>query len=193
MIEAEQRDEKMRSLIGDRIKLWQYQERDAIHIYMWQRDETTTKWMGRRYRIPKSLEEITANVLELIKQPPKDAILYAIADKVTDFYLGGIDITSIDSINKNGILSVVIAEETNRNLGFATEAITLLLKHVFGNLQMHKIELRVDSDNEAAVECYSKLGFEFEGRLRDHIFADGKYREMILMGITETGWNRNDR
>ena len=86
------------TLLGNRIELRRYLKSDGVHIYKWQRNKATTKWMGRRYRTPKSLEKITANVVDIIKKPPKNALYYAIADKVTDRYLGGIDITSIDSL-----------------------------------------------------------------------------------------------
>ena len=90
-------------------------------------------------------------------------------------------------------MSVVIAEEMNRNRGIATEAITLLLNHVFGELELHKIELTVFSDNGAAIECYTRLGFKVEGRLKDHAIVDGTYRDMILMGIIETDWTGKSR
>jgi RimJ/RimL family protein N-acetyltransferase len=181
----------MTTLTGDRIILRQYRVSDAAHIYKWQRDETTTMWMGRRYRTPKSLEEITSRIRSLVKNPPSDAVLYAIADKITNCYLGGIDITSIDWIDKNGVLSAVIAEKPNRNRGIATVAITLLLNYAFRELQLHKIELRVASGNKAAVACYTNVGFAVEGILKDHTIVDGNYCDITQMGLLEANWNGN--
>ncbi len=49
---------------------------------------------------------------------------------------------------------------------------------------LHRIGLWVIEDNKAAVGLYKKLGFKIEGVLQDAYFgADGKYHNMLVMGI----------
>lgn len=172
----------METITGDRIILREYREEDSAHIYNWTRDEITTKWMGRKYRNPRPMDEIENSVRSIISQPPKDGVFFAIANRETETYIGGIDLTSIDWIDKNGVLSIVIAKSSDRNKGFAAEAITLLLDYAFNELDLHKIEMGVYSDNKAAVRCYEKLGFNIEGSLKDHMLIDGKYRDLLQMG-----------
>ena len=185
MILKELSDEeiKMETITGDRIILREYREDDIIHIYNWTRDIITTKWMGRKFRTPRSLDKIENGVRNVISEPPEDGIFFVIADRDTEVYIGGIDLTSIDWIDKNGVLSIAIAENSNRNKGFATEAMKLLLDYAFNKLHLHKIELGVYSDNKAAVRCYEKLGFNIEGTLKDHMLVDGKYRDLLQMGL----------
>jgi putative acetyltransferase len=49
---------------------------------------------------------------------------------------------------------------------------------------LHRIGLHVVEDNVAAVKLYKKLGFVIEGTIRDAYYgADGKYHNMLVMGI----------
>lgn len=175
----------MERLVGNRIVLREYREQDAVQIFEWTKNNNTTRWLGRRYRSPRSLKEIHDSVKKIISTPHDDGVFFAIADLATDEYVGGIDLTSIDWIDKNGILSIVIASESNRNKGIGTEAATLLLRHAFRNLKLHKVELGVYADNVSALRCYQKLGFKIEGTVRDHRFMDGAYCNLIQMGILE--------
>jgi RimJ/RimL family protein N-acetyltransferase len=49
--------------------------------------------------------------------------------------------------------------------------------------EVHKIELEVFPENEAAIALYRKLGFEEEGLRRDHYRRrDGSLRSALIMG-----------
>ncbi|NLG24638.1 MAG: GNAT family N-acetyltransferase, partial [Clostridiales bacterium] len=34
-----------------------------------------------------------------------------------------------------------------------------------------------------AIRCYEKCGFQLEGRLRQDIYSDGAYRDLLMMGV----------
>jgi len=48
---------------------------------------------------------------------------------------------------------------------------------------LHKLYLRVISDNQRAIRSYEKAGFEIEGVLKDDIFVDGKFCDVTRMAI----------
>jgi putative acetyltransferase len=48
-------------------------------------------------------------------------------------------------------------------------------------LNLHRLELEVYADNEAAIRLYEKCGFEREGLMREHAFRDGVYVDSIMM------------
>jgi RimJ/RimL family protein N-acetyltransferase len=69
----------------------------------------------------------------------------------------------------------------------------LLLKHGFATLNLHLIYLRVYEDNQRAIRAYEKAGFKDEGRLRQMIYKDGDYLDVIFMSVLHTEWQENDQ
>lgn len=175
----------MKRLPGKQIVLREYFITDAESIHCWRNDIETTIRMGRKFREPASLEETTDSLSKIIEQPPKNALFYAIAEKESLRYIGGIDLTDIDHIDRNAVLSIVIGKDEDRNKGYATEAINILLQYAFDDIKLHKISLNVYENNIAAIRCYCKCGFQEEGRKRDHSFINNEYFDLIQMGILE--------
>lgn len=68
--------------------------------------------------------------------------------------------------------------------GYATEAVLLLLRFMFGERRYHKCETRVYAYNVASLELHRSLGFVEEGRLRDHEFFAGRHHDVVVMGMT---------
>ncbi len=63
-----------------------------------------------------------------------------------------------------------------------------LLDIAFGEMGLHRLELRVFDFNQAAIHCYEKNGFTIEGHLRDYRRVNGAYWSSYLMSILETDW-----
>lgn len=68
--------------------------------------------------------------------------------------------------------------------GYATEAVLLLLRFMFGERRYHKCEARIYAYNVASLELHRSLGFVEEGRLRDHEFFAGRHHDVMVMGMT---------
>lgn len=179
----------MTRLVGKRVTLREYFPSDAEDIYRWRIDGETTLWMGPRFRQPGSLGDVRERISKIIESPPEDTLFFAIAATDSLRYIGGIDLTSIDWIDKNAVLSLVIGSEADRNKGYATEAVHLLLRHAFRTMCLHRISLNVYERNEAALRCYLNAGFQVEGRRRDQTFVAGAYCDLIQMGILESEYS----
>jgi RimJ/RimL family protein N-acetyltransferase len=48
---------------------------------------------------------------------------------------------------------------------------------------LYRIYLHVFASNQAAIRTYEKAGFRREGLLRQHAHVDGKYVDVIVMGV----------
>ena len=72
--------------------------------------------------------------------------------------------------------------------GIGTEATKLTVDYCFARLNAHRCWLGVHADNIGAIKCYKKVGFKEEGRLREDLYAYGKYADAILYGILEGEW-----
>ena len=52
--------------------------------------------------------------------------------------------------------------------------------------------LRVLAENARAKRSYEKAGFVQEAYLRDEVFLEGSYRDVILMAILKEDWRNSD-
>lgn len=64
--------------------------------------------------------------------------------------------------------------------GYATEATRLLLAFGFGDLGLHRISADCHPDNPACARVLEKAGMRLEGRLRDHEFVRGAWRDSLV-------------
>jgi diamine N-acetyltransferase len=99
-----------------------------------------------------------------------------------DKSVGLVELVEINHIHRRAELQLIISPEY-QGKGFATQAVVLAMDYAFKILNLHKLSLVVDSENERAINVYRKLGFKEEGLLRQEYFADGMYRDAYCMAI----------
>jgi RimJ/RimL family protein N-acetyltransferase len=46
----------------------------------------------------------------------------------------------------------------------------------------------VHASNERAVHAYRAAGFVEEGRMRQHVWSDGAYDDVVYMGVLREEW-----
>jgi len=76
--------------------------------------------------------------------------------------------------------------------GFATEAIQLLIQHLFQAQKVHKAIAQVDARNQASLKLLERLGFELEGKFRQHFYddIDHAWVDEWQYGLLKTDFNR---
>lgn len=115
----------------------------------------------------------------------------AICTKESSEHVGNIYLRNIDWLARIAELHLFIGEPSVRRQGLGSCAVRQLLAYAFNTLNLWKIHLRVISSNEQAISLYYKAGFIKEGELIKHVFKNGKYSNLSLMGLTremfETG------
>lgn len=93
---------------------------------------------------------------------------------------------STNNIDKNaGVFSygITIGADFQRR-GYASEAIILMLRYMFGERRFQKCNVDIYAYNAASLQLHKKLGFIEEGRLRRSQFFAGEYHDVVLMGMT---------
>ncbi|HEY0248893.1 MAG TPA: GNAT family protein [Gryllotalpicola sp.] len=100
--------------------------------------------------------------------------------------VGSVFIRDIDHVHRKGEFGIFIGDDTMRGRGIGTRATALILSHGFELLGLNKIFLRVFADNERAIRSYERSGFVREGFLREDVFVDGRFRDLVLMAVLTT-------
>ncbi|WP_117233208.1 GNAT family N-acetyltransferase [Vibrio maerlii] len=66
-------------------------------------------------------------------------------------------------------------------LGIGSKLIETVLDLADNWLQVKRVQIEVNSDNQAAIACYKKFGFEIEGEAKCSVFRNGEYVSTYYM------------
>ena len=89
----------------------------------------------------------------------------------------------INLINRSTETAIYIGDSNYKGKGFSTEALQLTLSFAFNELGIHRVWLKVRTDNRPALSLYKRIGFIEEGILRDSIFKNGKYHDLAVLSL----------
>ena len=67
--------------------------------------------------------------------------------------------------------------------GIMTEAATPVISHCFTQLDVHRIEARIEPENLPSRRLAAKLGFTEEGLLRDWLCVAGEFRSIVMYSL----------
>jgi hypothetical protein len=99
------------------------------------------------------------------------------------------NLQDIDRRNRHAELALWLASPDLRGLGYGTDAIRALLPYAFEVTRMDKIHLGAYDFNEGGLRCYERVGFRYEGRLRQQIYYQGRYWDEWPMRILRSEWD----
>ena len=94
--------------------------------------------------------------------------------------IGLIDLFDFDPQHKRAGIGIIVREETDRNKGVGSQAISLLCDYVFSVLGLKQLFANVLEDNTASIHLFEKMGFQKVGVKKDWIFSNGVYKNEIL-------------
>ncbi|MDH5483379.1 MAG: GNAT family N-acetyltransferase [Candidatus Bathyarchaeota archaeon] len=121
------------------------------------------------------------------KERPRRNYHFAIVLNAQNRLIGACGIYVSNPGNREGWIGFVL----NRHFwgqGYATEAAKALLVFGFKKLNLHRIFATCDPANIASARVLEKIDMQREGRLREHKWVKGKWRESLLYAILDHEW-----
>ena len=100
-----------------------------------------------------------------------------------DRAIGSVYVRDIDLEHKKAEYGIFIGETDCLGKGYGTEAAELMIEYAFDFLGIHKLMLRVYAENERAIKSYEKAGFKKEAYLKDDVYVQEKFRDIVLMAV----------
>jgi len=165
-----------KKLLGENIYLSPINLEDYEKYTEWINDLDISLKLGNAHQIYTLQKE-----QEILEDISEDS--FAIILKENDKLIGNCGLIDVEQVTRKAELGIFIGEKEYWNMGYGTEAITLLLDYGFNLLNLHNIMLEVFAFNKRAIECYKKIGFKEIGRRREAREIAGKKYDEVFMDI----------
>jgi len=104
-----------------------------------------------------------------------------------DTFVGIFRIDRFDRTNRNAYVGADVVTAL-RKQGFANEMFRYVLAYLFDQCGLHRVALATMETNSDALKLYRRLGFTEEGRERQAIFRNGRFQDLIIMGLLAEEW-----
>jgi len=118
-----------------------------------------------------------------------DVVFFAIVEKSSGTHIGNIKLGPINWIDRNAEFGRLIGRTENRAKGYGSEAANLVVNYALNVLNLHKLFVSSLASNSAAISSNKKLGFEVEAVIKEKRFTNGKYEDIVIMGLSKDSFH----
>jgi RimJ/RimL family protein N-acetyltransferase len=148
-------------------------------------NETYLSWLNdpvvnefsRRLTITSTRED----AVRFVESFKKDEVLLGIFTKDQDQHIGNIQYGPVDWVSRYAEIRIMVGEKSVWGRGFGTEAIYIVTRYLFRELDLHRVE--ANTCNPAFERCVKKLGWSMEGRLRERFRLGDKNVDFLWFGL----------
>jgi diamine N-acetyltransferase len=156
---------------------------DLERCHRWHNDPDLYQHLGNSYRPVSQKSE--AAWLESKASWHQNEFNLAICLTASDEHIGNIYLRDIDWVSRRAELHIFIGDKTQRSKGCGQSAVRQLVRYAFDELGLQRVFLFVLEDNQAARRSYEKCGFQTEGTMQRHVFKNGQFKNLVVMGVNK--------
>lgn len=121
------------------------------------------------------------------KDPPP-GYFFSIRKLADDQLIGFIGLDADSYAHGESFVGIGIAEREYWGKGYGTDAMKVVLRYAFQELNLRRVGLDTFEYNPRAIRSYEKAGFMYEGRAREYLWREGRRWDLIFMGILREEW-----
>ncbi len=165
------------NIYGEKIVLRAIGENDAKLLLNLINDPETERMLGGS-SFPVSL----LSQQNWIKRQSEnsDALRCIVAERSQEeLGLGTVILSDIDRKNGTAQVHIKMGVENCRGKGYGTDAINTIVEYAFKEMRLHCIYSEVLEYNEISRKLFEKCGFSVDGILRDRIYKNGEYINVV--------------
>ncbi len=172
-------------LSGKKVVLRALEREDLKSMHKWQNDEDIMR-LARPF--PDHVISMVALETEYEKELRGEDTgrrAFIIEEKSTGRSVGfaSIRIQKFQRRMTSADIGLALGEKRAWKKGFGTETTRLLLDEMFHQLNLHRAEWWTYAENNASLKLAEKMGFKEDGRLREAVFFDNKFHDIVVLGM----------
>jgi RimJ/RimL family protein N-acetyltransferase len=163
------------------------------HFSKWNRDSELARLETARPATPYTKKQIKEYIEKELLGDHPDLYSFMIRSLQDDHLLGETGLDGVKWNHGESFVGISIGERDFWGKGYGTDAMRVLLRYAFSELNLHRVSLTVFEYNPRAIRSYEKVGFKIEGRERKFLERDGKRWDLLYMGILRHEWQAQYR
>ena len=161
----------------------------AEYYSRWSRNSELYRLMDSMITRPRSVKATEAGFEKFLEKEPEDnSFLFSIHTLAEDRLIGDVDLGGVRWIHGDAFVGIGLGEPEFWGRGYGTDAMRIILRYGFRELNLRRVTLNVFEYNPRAIRSYEKAGFRIEGKVRRGLLREGRRWDMIYMGILRTEW-----
>lgn len=174
------------TLTTNRLRLRQLRLDDAEALFALRTNQDVIEFMGQEP--PQSIDD-THKLIQRLQTmyERRGGIFWCITLKEEDTLVGTCTLFSFNFDFHYAETGYELSPTYWRQ-GITSEAMSAVLTYGFTELDLHRIEADVAPDNTRSKNLLLKLGFTFEGNLRQRYFFRGQYEDEYYFGLLKDEW-----
>lgn len=175
-------------LRGKKVYLDRVKKADIPTLAAWWNDtayQATLRRDGIFMIVPETLEEWNFGETNVHN---RDFFGFAIRRIEDDRLIGSSGIMQIRWQARSCEIFIGIGNAEMRGKGYGSDALRVMVNYAFCEMNMHRVGLVVSAFNPQAIQTYEHVGFKHEGAMRDYVYRDGQYHDLLNMSILENEW-----
>lgn len=163
-------------IIMTEIRLRTFEEEDLPFMHNLFNDrEVMSYWFEEAYYPKTSLKEMFQKYGD---NPNTRSFIIAKDNE----QIGLVQFMFIDTVSRNAEYAIMI-DPSKQGKGYAHHATKQAIEYAFNVLNLHKLYLWADEENEKAINIYKKHGFKVDCIIHEHFFVNGYYHNAVVMDI----------
>jgi RimJ/RimL family protein N-acetyltransferase len=166
-------------------------EEMAIQLFHWNQDTEWYRFLDTdppRLFSEKKVKEFQEQELE---KEHSNILSFNIRILEDDTLIGFIGLFDLFLHHGDSLVAIALGERKYWGNVYGTDAMKVVLRYAFNELNLRKVGLIVFEYNPRAIRSYEKVGFIPEGRIRGAILREGRRWDWLYMGLLREEWQAN--
>lgn len=105
--------------------------------------------------------------------------------------VGMVCLTNIDERHRRADGALYLGETTLRGRGVGLSMLFLLMEQAFDYRRLHKLCCEEIAFNTGTIRMTKRFGFQVEGVLREHALKEGRFVDILCLGVLDKDWREN--
>ena len=168
-------------------------ERDAEIEAKWTHDAEYLRLLKADIARPLSPAQVKKAYESIEKKVEEDKNLFyfTIRTRLDERLVGFAKLYAITWSHGTGMLQMGIGDPQDRKQGYGRQALSLLLRYAFDELNLYRLTALVPEYNNDALRFFEIAGFVIEVRRRQALNRDSRRWDLLHLGLLQEEWAQN--